>query len=199
MFDFNTSHGQAILFFRFFGFSKRLILDKVFRFSRGLISLTYTSSAYHILFAALRKLLKMRRWPSLPGLSLGSSPYLLRMWGKSMGLSNKILQTHQNQLIIPVPEPTQTILFTFRETSKVPQPCLEHGLGIGEIQEVDGLRLELGEGGDGEGGRLHGEEAALLEHEVLHHPVGDVDLALVRHELEDAAVGGAVGLVEIQE
>ncbi len=29
---------------------------------------------------------------------------------------------------------------------------------------------------------------ALVQHEVLHHPVGDVDLALVSHELQHAAV-----------
>ena len=31
-------------------------------------------------------------------------------------------------------------------------------------------------------------EPALLQHEILHHPVGNVNLPLVRHELQHAAV-----------
>ena len=40
--------------------------------------------------------------------------------------------------------------------------------------------------------RSYLHEASFLHHEILHHPVGNVNFSLVSHELQDAAVGGLV-------
>ena len=56
-----------------------------------------------------------------------------------------------------------------------------------------GAALEFHEGRLGQGHVFHGEHAALLEHEVLHHPERHVAVALRRRELEHAAVRAPAG------
>ena len=71
-------------------------------------------------------------------------------------------------------------------------PAFEHSLWIGQIEEVCRVGLKLGEVSDWQGCGLDLQKAALIERQVLHHPVWDVHLSLICHEFEDAAVGGSV-------
>ena len=41
------------------------------------------------------------------------------------------------------------------QAGKVPQPHLQHGLGVGQVKEIFGKRLELAEGGNWKCGRLN--------------------------------------------
>jgi len=87
-----------------------------------------------------------------------------------------------------------------REAGKVAQRILQHRLGIGDVQEVGAVRLEFGEGGHRQGYTLDVQDVALLQQQIVHHPVGQIAFALVGHELKDAGVGGsgflAVGKLE---
>ena len=44
-----------------------------------------------------------------------------------------------------------------------------HSLGVGDIEEVDCLRLELGEGGQGERDVLHLHQIPILNTQLIHH------------------------------
>ena len=73
-------------------------------------------------------------------------------------------------------------------TAKRPELGLQHGPGVGDVQEVHALRLELDEGRLGEAHVADADALALGEHQVRHHPVRQVARALGRRELQDAAV-----------
>ena len=78
-----------------------------------------------------------------------------------------------------------------------PLPAFEHSLWICEVEEIDRVGLELGKVSHRQRRGFDLQESSLVKRQVLHHPVGDVDLSLIRHEFEDAAVGGSTGLQPI--
>ena len=86
-------------------------------------------------------------------------------------------------------------------TGSVAQGMLQHRAGVGNFQKVDVLRLELDEGGLGQADVDDGEESALLDEEVLHHPKGDEAGALLGGEFQHAAVrlGALLGVLETEE
>ena len=56
---------------------------------------------------------------------------------------------------------------------------LEHGLWVGDLDEVCGLRLQLDEAPLLDGRALEVHDVALVQVHVLHHPKGEVDHALL--------------------
>mmetsp|Transcript_16788 Transcript_16788/g.42001 ORF Transcript_16788/g.42001 Transcript_16788/m.42001 type:complete len:419 (+) Transcript_16788:93-1349(+) len=93
---------------------------------------------------------------------------------------------HADVVLLVVVEDTNHL--AFGEGREVAQSRLEHCLGVCDGDEVGRLRLQLDVGALGEGGRAHVQHVSLCEVQVLHHPVREVDHALLRDELEHAAV-----------
>ena len=74
----------------------------------------------------------------------------------------------------------------------LPEGCFEDGSRVGDFQEILRVWLNLNELALWERGVLELDNGALLEEEILHHPVRDIARALLRVELHDAAVGNLI-------
>ena len=87
------------------------------------------------------------------------------------------------------------------DAGEVAQSVFQHGAGVRNFEEIDMLRLELDEGGLGQTDVGNGNEGALFDQQILHHPERDEDAALLGCEFQHAAVrfGALFGILQTEQ
>jgi len=95
-------------------------------------------------------------------------------------------------VVLPIVRKTDNV--PPRDAAEISEGVLKHRTGVGYLEEIDVLRLQLDECGLGEADVGDRYDGSLFDAEVLHHPVGNIAAAFFRGEFEDAAVGQRVFL-----
>mmetsp|Transcript_28446 Transcript_28446/g.59419 ORF Transcript_28446/g.59419 Transcript_28446/m.59419 type:complete len:300 (+) Transcript_28446:799-1698(+) len=78
---------------------------------------------------------------------------------------------------------------SFGDAAEVAEGVFQDGARVGNFEEVDVLRLEFDEVGFGQADVGHGEDGALFDEEVLHHPKRDDAGPFFGGEFQHSAVG----------